>query len=164
MPKPSVYLESSVPSYYTARLSRDIVTLGHQETTREWWETAIERFEVFVSELVLREIGRGDPDAAKLRLSVLDEFKILPITNEALRLADIYLAFLPIPASAEADALHLAISSLGNVDYLLTWNCRHIANGFVISELALLNEKLGVMTPVICTPEELMYENPRNSA
>lgn len=158
--KPKLYLETTIPSYYAARPSKDVVIAGHQYTTREWWETRIGDYDVFVSELVFKEAARGDSDAAGRRCALIEGFPILGITQAALDLAAIYLAELQVPPNAEADALHLALATLNSMDYLLTWNCRHIARGSVIRSLPVVNSKYGYGTPAICTPEELLYENP----
>jgi len=159
-PKPKLYLETTIPSYYSARPSKDVVIAGHQYTTREWWETCIGDYDVFVSELVFKEASRGDPDAAGRRRALIEGFPVLGVTQAALDLAAIYLAELHVPPNAEADALHLALATLNSMDYLLTWNCRHTARGSVIRSLPVVNSKYGYGTPAICTPEELLYENP----
>ena len=153
--KPTLYMETSVPSYYTALPSRDIVVLAHQEITREWWNVCIFRYEVFVSELVIREALRGDPEAAKRRVEAITLFPVLEITPEAERLAGIYLRKIPILRESLRDALHLAIASAHGIDYLVTWNCTHIARGEVKKALEQINDLEGIVTPTICTPEEL---------
>lgn len=154
---PRLYLETSVISYYSARPSRDVVTLAHQQLTRDWWQTQLPRYEIFVSDLVYLEAEQGDPGAIRRRKETLDSFGILK-TNDSIRaLADIYSKRIPLPKKAGADALHLAIASWHSMDYLLTWNCRHIANGYVIRRIAEINLELATVSPTICTPEELLY-------
>jgi len=154
--KPTLYLETTVPSYYTALASRDIIVLAHQEITREWWDTYLPRYEVFVSELVIQEAVCGDSEAAKRRMKAITLFPVLEITPEAERLAEVYLHDIPIFKKAIRDALHLAIASVHGMDYLVTWNCTHIARGEVKKALEQVNELEGIATPTICTPEELM--------
>lgn len=161
-PRPRLYLDTTVPSYYVAKPSTDLVLAGHQHLTREWWDLRSSDYEIFISDLVLQEARRGDADAAERRYSAIAEFAVLRITQEALDLAAVYLKELPLPASAEADALHLALATTNGMDFLLTWNCRHIARGSVIRALPAVNAGRGLETPTICTPEELLYENPRD--
>lgn len=156
MPKPTVYVESTVMSYYTARASRDLIVAAHQEITREWWEQALPQFDAFISEFVLEEIGRGDAEAATKRLSVSEGFPILEVSQAVADLAEKYLTVLPIPDRARADAYHLATAVFHGMDYLVTWNCTHIAAGRIIAAVDAVNAGLDYATPVICTPEELM--------
>jgi len=158
--KPTLYLETSVPSYFAARPSTDVIIAGHQLLTRDWWESRISDYEVFVSELVLEEAERGDREAAEKRCSAIAQFGMLRVTPEALDLAKVYLKRLPLPSNAEADAVHLALASISGMDYLLTWNCRHIARGSIIRSVPIVNGEFGYESPTICTPEELLYEDP----
>lgn len=157
--KPTLYMETSVPSYFTARPSADLVVATHQHLTREWWEKRLSSFEVYVSELVYDEVQRGDAEAARRRLDVIDRFSMLIVAAEAETLARQYLRELPLPERALADALHLAVASLNGMDYLVTWNCRHIARGSVKRMLPQINAGQGLDTPTICTPEELLYDD-----
>ena len=154
--KESVYIETSVISYYTSRPSRDIIILAHQEITREWWPIAIKRFNVFISQVVVEEISMGDQDAAKRRLEVIKDFPHLELTDKVEEMAKIYMEKLGIPKKSIRDSAHLAIASVHNIDYLVTWNCTHLANAEIIKKLIKINESFGIDTPVICIPEELM--------
>lgn len=158
-PKPTLYLESTIPSYYVARPSKDLVILTHQHLTQEWWDTRIARYQVFVSEIVHDEILRGDSDAARRRAQAIEQFPTLEVSDEAEQLAQTYLRELLLPPNALADSLHLAVASVNEMDYLLTWNCRHIARGSVKRRLPDINQARGLVTPTICTPEELMYDD-----
>lgn len=153
----TLYLETTIPSYLTARPSTDVVILGHQHITREWWKTQALHFDIFVSELVHEEIARGDTDAVDRRLAAIERFPVLAVTDEATELAAVYLQDMTLPERASADALHLALATLNGMDYLLTWNCRHIARGSVKRALPLINAARGFGSPTICTPEELLY-------
>ena len=152
----SVHLETTVVSYYTSKPSRDVIVLAHQEITREWWPKAVRRFDVFISEVVVEEASLGDPEAAKRRLEELKRFPHLELNDEVERMAGVYMEGLEIPEKSFRDAAHLAVASVHNIDYLVTWNCTHLANGEVIKRLMKVNESLGIRTPIICTPEELM--------
>ncbi len=158
-PKPTLYLETSVPSYYTARQSPDLVIAGHQLVTRDWWENHVDKYKVYISELVQEEAERGDAKAAQRRLEAIAPFEMISVTQKALDLAAVYIQKLPIPVSAEADAVHLALASVNDIDYLLTWNCRHIARGSIIRTIPAVNAEYGYGSPTICTPEELVYED-----
>ncbi len=154
--KESIYLETTVVSYYASKPSRDIIVLAHQEITREWWDTALKRYDAFISEIVVEEARAGDPDAAKKRLALLKRFTHLDLNPTVEKMAQVYVEKLKIPPKALRDAVHLAVASVHSVDYLVTWNCSHIANGEVIKKLMQINMSHGIKTPIICTPEELM--------
>jgi hypothetical protein len=126
--KPKVYIETSVISYLTARISRDLIVAGHQRLTQEWWATRREAFDVSVSQVVFEEASAGDPEAARERLVVLTTLPLLELSEEAVALAKDLIGIGPLPARAEVDALHIAIAVTNQVDYLLTWNCKHLAN------------------------------------
>ncbi len=155
--KRKVYIETSVISYLTARPSRTILGAAHQQITLAWWETR-SRYELLVSESVLRECGAGDPDAAHKRLAVLNDIPLLLVTEQALNIAESLVERGIIPAKAAEDALHIAIATANGVDYLLTWNCRHIANPEIQRSIAEYLAQLGLFLPFICTPEELLGE------
>jgi predicted nucleic acid-binding protein len=154
----SVYIETTIPSYLTSAPSRDLVVAGHQQITHTWWQTAKDRFELFVSEAVLREVRAGDPECATRRLDVLADIPILPLSQEIRSLAEWYQKELHLPQKAGADALHIATAVSYDMDYLVTWNCAHIANGHVLRTLMKLNHGLGRYTPLLLTPQELMSE------
>ena len=153
--KPTVYVETTVPSYLTAWPSRDVVRAGEQQVTRDWWARRAE-FELRVSSLVLLECGAGDSDAAALRLAALDGVAVLAQSAEAEALADTLLREVPLPAKAAADALHIAIAAVNGVAYLLTWNCTHIANAVLRPSIEASCRQLGYEPPVICSPKELI--------
>lgn len=152
----SVYLETTVVSYYTARPSRDIVQLAHQEITRRWWSHAHRRFDIYISELVIEEASAGDSCAAKNRLEVLSGFPMLQLNEAVEDLTVAYMNGLNLPEKYARDAAHVAVAAIHGIDFLVTWNCTHIANGEIIKKIMRINEKLGYATPIICTPEELM--------
>jgi hypothetical protein len=154
--KPSVYIETTVPSYYTARPSRDVIVAGHQATTREWWEKRLQHFEVFISQLVLDEAAVGDPDFAARRLAVLKPFPLLDLRDNVSELAHDFVDAGPIAANAARDALHIALAACHGMDFLLTWNCAHIANAEIIPKITGICHEHGLECPVICTPDELM--------
>jgi len=135
--KESIYLETTVVSYYTSKPSRDIIVLAHQEITRQWWNMAMKRYNVFISEIVVEEASFGDTEAARKRLRELKDFPHLELNNRIEEIAQIYMDRLDIPEKSFRDAAHLA-------------------NGEIIKKLMKINESFGFYTPIICTPEELM--------
>src|SRR5258705_167138 len=125
------------------------------KATRDWWNDRRQKYNLFVSVLVMEEPQRGDPVAVTDRLRPLQECKVLPFPTEAEALSRALLASRLIPAKAEADAAHIAIAAVHGIDFLLTWNCRHIANAAIVEKLRDICEREGFPAPVICTPHEL---------
>ena len=152
----SVYIETSIISYLTARVSRDLIVAGHQQMTEEWLSVQRNRFELWASELVVEEASAGDASAAAERLKVLNTIEMLDITEEAGFLATALIERGSLPTKASADALHIAIAAVHNVDYLLTWNCKHIANAEMRPVIESVCRNMGFIPPILCTPEELM--------
>ncbi|OHB62998.1 MAG: DNA-binding protein [Planctomycetes bacterium RBG_13_62_9] len=153
-----VYIETSVVSYLTSRLSTDMVVAAHQRLTKRWWEERGPRFEMIISELTYGEAAAGDAAAASARLEAIAELRILTVTDEAVSLAEVLTARGPIPSEHGADALHIAIAAVNGMDYLLTWNCKHLANAAHRNGIESLVEGAGYVCPIICTPEELMED------
>jgi predicted nucleic acid-binding protein len=153
--KPRAYLETSFISYVVGRLSRDIVVLGNQELTREWWRQRRGEYELFVSEVVLREIVLGDQTVAEQRLSLIETLPVLATTSEAERLAPLLLRSAGLASNAKTDTLHVAVATVHGMDYLLTWNCTHIANATIRRAIERQCRSSGYEPPVICTPQEL---------
>jgi len=156
--KSRLYLETTIPSYLTSWPSRDLIVAGHQQVTKEWWEKRRSSFQIFISQLVLDEAAAGDPVAARERLKALQDLPLLDITAEVTELASRILASGKIPRKAATDAAHIAIAAVHGMDFLVTWNCVHIANAANTKALALICQAHGYDCPVICTPEELMGE------
>jgi len=156
--KPRVYIETSVISYLASRPARDLIVAAHQALTREWWEQRSGRFELVISQLVEQEAGAGDPDASRSRLAAIDGIAILALSDDAVAVAELLATNGPIPHEAAADALHIAVAAVNGVDYLLTWNCKHLANASLRVQIAAFLEDAGYAGPVICTPEELMED------
>jgi predicted nucleic acid-binding protein len=152
----TLYLESTIPSYLAARPSRDLVVAAHQQITHEWWQQARSNFDIYISQVVLDEISAGDPDAAARRVALVEGLPLLDVTEEVAALATEYQGRLALPAAARLDVLHLACTVVHQLDYLLTWNCAHLANGRVILRLQVVNTELGRRSPIILTPEELL--------
>ena len=154
--KPKVYVETTIISYLAARPSRDLIVAGHQQITHEWWQISRHNFAVVSSQLVAREAGAGDPEAADARLAFLAGLTLLEITEEALTLAQRLLQAKAIPQDFPEDALHVAVAVVNGIEYLLTWNYKHLANAGMRSKIEATCRELGYEAVVICTPEELM--------
>ena len=153
---PRVYVETTVISYLTARPARDVVVAGHQQSTRDWWTTAADRYELVVSELVREEAGLGDPDAVRARLTVLTLLATLDATAEAEPFAEVLVRTAALPEAATRDAAHIDIAAPSGVEYLVTWNFRHIPNAATSRSLSLPVAKLVLTLRQMCTLEELM--------
>ena len=153
-----VYVETSIVSYLTGRPSRNLLALAWREVTVEWWEQRRSQFEVFVSELVWEEAGRGDREAAQERLKRLEGIPLLATTASAVALAKKLIEEGALPAKAMGDALHISLCAVHQIDYLLTWNFRHLDNAELkplVRAVCLSNSH---PCPEICTPQELMGE------
>jgi hypothetical protein len=156
--KQTIYIETSIVSYLTARLSRHLVVAAHQQITEEWWENHRVSFQLYTSEVVLDEASFGDPALASKRCQALQGIELLDVSDEAVSLSTKLIAPGALPSKALEDALHIAIATIHQVDYLLTWNCKHIANAQMRLAIERINNQCGYQTPIICTPEELMGE------
>jgi uncharacterized protein YcgL (UPF0745 family) len=158
MMKRKIYLETSVISYLTARPSRNVIEAGHQQSTYLFWDRRGE-FDLVASELVVTECMAGDAMAASMRLGALSEIPLLDITASAVELAKGLVSGGIVPAKASEDALHISIATVHFVDYLLTWNCRHIANPEIQARIAEHFQRQGLFLPFICTPDELLGDD-----
>lgn len=154
-----VYLETSIISYLAARPSRDLITAAHQQVTHTWWETRRPKFEVLASQLVLDEAAAGDPEAAQQRLALLRDVPVLEIDPQVEDLARALIEGVGLPPRAGADAVHIAAATRHEVDFLLTWNCRHIANAQLRPRIERVCRQQGYRVPGLCTPDELMGED-----
>jgi hypothetical protein len=153
-----IYIESTIPSYVVARPARDLLQAARQQLTRDWWDLRRDRHELFTSQVVLDEIADGEAVMASQRLQLLRGVPLLELAAEANELGrDILLSGL-LPASADGDAAHIALATVHEMDILLTWNCRHIANAAIQQRLRRLAEKHGYTLPSLATPEEAMSD------
>jgi predicted nucleic acid-binding protein len=126
--KPRVYLETSVISYLTSRPSRDLIVAANQQITQEWWQLRRQDFDLFISQLVVQEASAGDEHAAQQRLQAVADIPLLIFSEETVAFAEKLIKEGPMPRKAAEDALHIAVATLNGMDYLLTWNFKHIAN------------------------------------
>ena len=154
----SVYIESSVISYLTARLSQDVVITARQAITENWWENHKSKYELFISGLVVQEISKGDHEAAEKRLKAIAGIPLLGTSEEAVKLAEELLAQGAVPPNSEEDALHIAIAAASGISFLLTWNFKHINNAHTKTIISSVVEEHGFICPMLCSPEELGAE------
>ncbi len=151
----TAYIETSIVSYLTARPSRDLLVAAHQQLTVTWWDQQRVHYDLFTSQVVLAEARAGDPEAAQRRLAVLELLPLLDVTDAAITLAAARVSGQALPAQAAQDALHLGNACLHGMEYLLTWNCAHLANARLRSRIEQICRDAGYVPPIICTPEEL---------
>ena len=156
---PTVYIETTIIGYLTSRPREDPIVSGHQNTTRDWWQTAADRFNLVASELVVRECSAGDQTAAEARLDALAEITLLQVTSDAAQLADALIAGHAVPESQPEDALHIALAVVNGIQYLVSWNFRHIVNATARATIERVCRDAGYEPPIICTPEELLDTN-----
>jgi hypothetical protein len=152
----TVYIETSVVSLLVANPSRDVLIAGQQQATRDWWQLRRVCFECVTSDETRAEAARGDAEQIRKRLAALAGLPSLSITPEIDKLAEEFLRTGALPAAARSDAIHLSAASITQVDYLLTWNCRHLANGQILRRLEREARRSGWDLPTVCTPLELM--------
>lgn len=152
----TVYIETSVVSYLTARPTGNLLAAAWQKTTADWWDAERPRFDICTSDLTIEEAGRGNPEAAARRLQALDGIAILPITEAVVSLSAALLYGRALPENAQNDAIHIGVSAVHGVDYLMTWNFRHLANAETRRIIRRVCEQQGYASPEICTPSELI--------
>jgi predicted nucleic acid-binding protein len=157
--KLTAYLETSVISYLTAHLSSDPIMAGHQQATRKWWDHERIDFDIFVSLFVLKEVAAGDPGAAAKRVEAVKDLTVLPVTADVAHLAKALMAGARLPPKADTDALHIAVAAVHRIDYLLTWNCRHIDNIDIKDIFVGICMAHNLKCPKICSPEDLLTRN-----
>ena len=160
MSLPKLYLETTIPSYLTARRSRDVRMATDQEATESWWKSQRVDFEIFISQVVVREVRRGDVELAAARLARIREFSVLEPTPASEELTMRLLADGIVPAVAADDAAHIGIAAAHAMDFLLTWNCKHINNRYTFRRIERACAACGMACPVIATPTELMNLQP----
>lgn len=151
-----LYIETSIVSYATAWPSRDITIAGIQQQARDWWANERHKFELVTSQVTLDEAGDGDPSAAADRLELLDGLPLIDINTDVIALARRLIEAHAMPERAVADSVHVAAAALGNVKYLLTLNCRHIANAHELPRIYNLLDQEGFGQLLICTPAEFL--------
>ena len=154
--KQTVYLETTIIGYLAMRVSSALRVAANQQTTRDWWDNHRQDFGLFVSRFVVDECSDGDPVAARERLVYLEGIPLLQAPDDVNVLAETLLAGVPLPEKAAIDALHISVAAVNGIEYLLTWNCKHIANPSMRPQIERLCRETGFEPPVICTPQELL--------
>lgn len=154
--KQKIYIETSIVSYYTARPSRDLIIAARQEITHEIWPTLKEEFDIYISALVIQEASHGDRIAAKKRMDALTGIPVLEIKNDVKDIALSLIRESAMPPNSQEDALHIAVASANGIEFLLTWNFSHINNAFTKTKITKTIESFGLISPVICSPEEIL--------
>ncbi|ROL61847.1 PIN domain-containing protein [Bacteroidetes/Chlorobi group bacterium ChocPot_Mid] len=156
MKKQKVYIETSVISYLTSKPSRDLIIAGHQQITLEWWKKVKNKFDCYISQIVIEEISKGDAIASTARIKAVQDMPILAYSTEIEDLAKKYVELLNIPEKSKLDAFHLAFAVMFKIDFLLSWNCKHIANAMINLKIKNFNNKSARYVPFLCTPQELL--------
>ncbi|NJP11170.1 MAG: type II toxin-antitoxin system VapC family toxin [Leptolyngbyaceae cyanobacterium RU_5_1] len=151
-----VYIETSILDYLTARPSRDLIVAANIEVTREWWDKRRNDFQLYSSQAVVKETSQGDAEIAFQRLEIIRDFVLLDLNQSVLDLAEQFLGHSSLPVKANVDAVHIAAATVHGMDYLLTWNCKHIANAQIQRKLAEISLDFGYDLPILCTPYELL--------
>ena len=152
----TVYIETSIISYLRARNSLQITSVAKQIVTRRWWEEERHNYQLVISQYVLDEVSAGNPTLAAERLACLNDVPVLESPPAVAVMADRLLASALLPAKARLDALHICTAAFHRLDYLLTWNCAHIANARTLPRIRNILSELGYDLPVVCTPEEMI--------
>lgn len=152
----SVYLETTFISYLVPRPSRDLLVAAHQQATLERWANRRGQFRCCASQVVIDEASAGDATEIQKRLAILGGLPALEVTDDAERLTEAIMAAGVLPSHGIRDAAHIAVAAVHGIDYLLTWNCKHLANAQIARRIAGVCQDLGQRMPIICTPEELM--------
>lgn len=152
---PSVYIETTIPSFYY-ETREDPESVAMRNWTREWWDSERVRFECFTSAAVVDELESGNYPGKPETLQLVQGLPWLEVNAEIEEIVEVYLANYLMPNDSVGDALHLAIASFHKADYLLTWNCKHLANANKRHHVRRINERLRISTPEILTPMELI--------
>lgn len=154
----TVYLEPTFVSYLVALPARDLVIAAHQQVTRDWWHRRRTQFRLVISQVVLDEVSAGDESEVRKRLELVKPLDVLSASPDAEALTAAIVESRVLPKNAVRDAAHIALATVHGIQYLLTWNCRHLANAQISRRVARICSEYGFVIPAICTPEELMGE------
>lgn len=155
----TIYIETSIFGHLTARPTDNLIVAANIKITQDWWNEHRSSFTLYASEIVENEAAKGDPTIAAQRLNLLQSLMLLELTEEAFELSQAFLSQSNLPSKASNDSLHIALATVYSLDYLLTWNCRHMANAQIQRKLAQISSDLGYVLPIICTPYEFIGYN-----
>jgi len=159
MERPKVYIETSIPSFYCTSRT-DLESLARKAWTQHWWDFKREGCELMTSEVVVEELEGGDYPTKQDALSVIEGIPILTVEPAVSEIVRTYVRHFLMPAEPVGDAMHLALASYHRCDFLLTWNCEHLANANKFQHIRRVNSMLGLFIPSLVTPLELLGENP----
>ena len=154
--RPSIYLETSIIGCLAMRLSGVLRMAANQQVTRDWWDNRRHEYDLFVSRYVVDECSNGDPVAAQERLVFLENIPLLEVSDAAVALAQALVKNVPLPPKAVIDAYHISVAAVHGVEFLVTWNCKHIANPALQKRILSVCREMGCEPPVICTPPEIL--------
>jgi len=154
----TVYVETTVIGHVAGRIHPDPLIAPRQYFARRWWPELLSQYRVVISQLVIDECSEGDAGAAGERLELLKNLELLDVYEDVQRLADALVAGKAVPESQPRDALHIAIAAFYGVEYLVSWNFRHIVNAAIRSRIEAICREAGFEPPIICTSEELAAE------
>jgi predicted nucleic acid-binding protein len=155
MPKPRIYVETTIPSTYHSDRT-DPEAVNRRAITRDWWSAAARSSDLMTSDVVLQELALGRPEQARLRLALAKDLRLIRSGTVELATALAYVRHRLMPGNPLADALHLAIASHRRFDVLVTWNYHHLANPNKLDRIIKLNEEMGISVPRILTPKQLL--------
>ena len=159
MAKPRVYVETTIPSFYHEERTAPAV-VARREWTQRWWDVAPERYELVTSPAVLDELAAGGiPERSAKRLDLIRDLPLLPVESAIAEIVQGYIRHKVMPADPGGDALHLALASSHKCDFLVTWNCRHLANANKFGHIRRVNAILGLFAPALVTPLELLGDS-----
>ena len=153
--KPNVYIETTIPSFYHEDRT-DAMAVARKQWTRQWWLNARAQYTILSSAAVLDELQSGDYPKKELCIALLDEVPLVPVEEEIIHIVQVYIKHKLMPGDPAGDALHLALASYHKCDFLLTWNCKHLANANKFGHIRRINTLLGLYVPSIVTPLELL--------
>lgn len=155
----AIYIETSVVSFLRQRPASHVVAAARQLLTRRWWDLERFKYQLVTSQYVIDEAALGDPELASERLELLRDLPLLALDEEIQTIADEIMRRAILPLKAQVDALHISIAAYHRIDFLLTWNCTHIANARILPRLHAVLRDLGHAMPIICTPEEMVDDD-----
>lgn len=156
--KPKVYIETSIPSFYFETRSEEEM-LAIQSWTIKWWSNEASNYQLFTSAAVLEELDNGRNPHRDKALSLMSEIPLLEITPSIIGIASEYISKFVMPNNPQGDALHLAVASYHSCQFLLTWNCKHLANANKTEHIRHVNSLLGIGVPILTTPLELIQSS-----
>lgn len=156
MTQPTAYIETTIIGHLVGRILSDPVVAGRQTVTRQWWPSAVEKYRFIVSKVVADECASGDPEAAAERLAVLESLEFVATSPQVDELARQLIDRFAIPKAEPRDAIHISLAAIHGLEYLVSWNFKHIVNPTTRSAIERVCRDAGFVPPIICTPDELM--------